>query len=74
MNIWKISIFSGTGENRSKQSIIEGFVRTDNIRQASMFAHEAINETVQSATIEIETISDSSDLEMLDPYTVKWTS
>ena len=74
MNIWKISIYSETGENRSEQPISQGFVKADNIRQASMFAHEAIDEAVQSVTIEIETIVENSELTMLDPYTAKWIS
>ena len=74
MNIWKISIYSETGENRSEQPISQAFVKADNIRQASMFAHEAIDEAVQSVTIEIETIAENSELTMLDPYTAKWIS
>ena len=74
MNIWKISIYSATGENRSEQTSSQGFVRADNIRRASMFAHEGIDEAAQSVTIEIETIAENSDLAMLDPYVAKWTS
>ena len=74
MNIWKISIYSETGENQSKQQSSQGFVRADNIRRASLFAHEAIDEAAQSVTIEIETIAENSDLAMLDPYIAKWMS
>ena len=74
MNIWKISIYSATSENRSEQPVNQGFVRADDIRRASMFAHEAIDEAAQSVTIEIETIADNSELTMFDPYIAKWMS
>ena len=74
MNIWKISIYSATGENRCEQPSSPGFVRADNIRQVSMFAHEAIDKAAQSVTIEIEMIAENSELAMLDPYTATWIS
>ena len=74
MNIWKISVFSETGENRSEQPISQGFVRADDIRRVSLLAHEAINEAAHSVTIEIETNNENLEFARLDPHAVKWIS
>ena len=74
MNVWKIRIFSGVGQDRNDRPCNKGIVKSEDIRQASAFVHEGVDEGSQSLTVEIEATAENSDITNLDPYSVKWFS